>query len=178
MERKYASGAFGPGADLSCLRQMFRSRPWKTGYKGWFILPVGLRAAFFGIARFGWPTTWFLVTIFKKYDFIQDFHRNYMPIWKKRPGDTENEKIDRQGEQKWPQGHQKWAKGHQKWAKRKPKGTKRQPRGAKREPKVSQGATKMRQRTTKMYQKIDLRKMSPKVSIPRYFLDHFGSHIP
>ena len=54
-----------------------------------------------------------------------------MPIWKKRPGGTENEKIDRQGEQKWPQGHQKWSKGHQKWAQRELK-------GAKRAPKVSQ----------------------------------------
>ena len=94
------------------------------------------------------------------------------------PGDRKSVKIERKGEQKWSQGRQQWAKGHQKWAKRKPKGTKRQPRGAKREPKVSQGATKMRQRTTKMYQKIDLRKMSPKVSIPRYFLDNFGSHYP
>ena len=94
------------------------------------------------------------------------------------PGDRKSVKIERKGEQKWSQGRQQWAKGHQKWAKRKPKGTKRQPRGAKREPKVSQGTTKMRQRTTKMYQKIDLRKMSPKVLIPKYFLDYFGSHFP
>ena len=59
-----------------------------------------------------------------------------MPIWKKRPGGTENEKIDRQGEQKLPQADQKWAKGHQKL-------TKSEPHGAKRTPKVSQGATKI-----------------------------------
>ena len=46
-----------------------------------------------------------------------------MQIWKIRPGGTENEKIDRQSEQKWPQGHQKWAKGHQEGAKRAPKGS-------------------------------------------------------
>ena len=51
------------------------------------------------------------------------------------PGGTKNEKIERQGHQKWAQGHQKWAKGHQKWAKREPKGAKSEPKGAKREPK-------------------------------------------
>ena len=60
------------------------------------------------------------------------------------PGGTKSEKIERQGEQKWPQGHQKWAQGHQKWAKGHQKLYKSEPKSAKREPKVDQNPSKDR----------------------------------
>ena len=110
---------------------------------------IEVRATFFAILRFGLTAIWFTATIFEKYDFAYDFLQKYRQIWGTTPGGTKNEKIERQGHQKWAHGHPKWAKGHQKWAKREPKGTKRDPKVSQREPKVTQRVAKGSPKWTK-----------------------------
>ena len=82
--------------------------------------------------------------------FYKIFVENIGKAPKMMPGDTQSEKMDPQGEQKWAKRIKKWAKGSQKEAKGSQKaakgsqkGAKGSPKGAKRAPKGGQNDPKM-----------------------------------
>ena len=136
---------------LSCQRQMFRSGPWRVGYKRRCTFCWG---AFDSLRE---NTIWLNENVI--------FKENYLRIrfctifsWKIQQDMKNLDRIQQKwengslGEQKWSKGYQKWAKGHQKWAKREPTGAKSEPKVSQREPKVSQWEPKVSQREPRVSQ--------------------------
>ena len=139
--------ASGPGADLSCLRQIPAPGPWKVlvqavtccRWRCWW------QCAMHGCcARWGSKKLLRSERLSSRIEIEKKFNGN-VKNERKMKKTMKNQKISRNGFKKKPKGSKWKPKG----TKMEPKGTKSEPTGAKKEPKRHQGEPKGSQREPK-----------------------------